>query len=145
MTTFAVVTDTAAGLPGVENFVPIAKTLGIRSVSASKDEVVLALDWRPELCQPAGLLHGGAIMTLADTAGGTLSYLNLPEGADGTSTIESKTNFLSSVRSGTVTATARLLKAGRSVIVVETELTDGSGRLVAKVVQTQIVLRPQSE
>lgn len=128
----------------VQDIVPMAKTLGIRTVSASKDEVVLALDYRPELCQPAGLLHGGAIMTLADTAGGSLAYANLPEGAEGTSTIESKTNFLSAVSSGTVTARARVLKAGRSVIVVEMELTDDSRRLVAKVTQTQIVLRPQS-
>ena len=137
-------TDTrpAAGLT-VEDVVPMARTLGIRTVTASKDEVVLALDWRPELTQPAGLLHGGAIMTLADTAGGSLSYANLPEGAIGTSTIESKTNFLAAVESGTVTATARILKAGRSVIVVETELTDDRDRLIAKVAQTQIVLRPQ--
>ena len=128
----------------IQDIVPIAKTLGIRSLAFSKDEVVLALDYRPELCQPAGLLHGGAIMTLADTAGGSLAFANLPEGAEGTSTIESKTNFLSAVSSGTITATARVLKAGRSVIVIETELTDDSGRLVAKVAQTQIVLRPQS-
>ena len=137
-------TDTrpAAGLT-VEDVVPMARTLGIRTVTASQDEVVLALAWRPELTQPAGLLHGGAIMTLADTAGGSLSYANLPEGAIGTSTIESKTNFLAAVESGTVTATARILKAGRSVIVVETELSDDRGRLIAKVAQTQIVLRPQ--
>ena len=122
----------------------MAKTLGARTVSASREEVVLSLDYRPELCQPAGLLHGGAIMALADTAGGALSYANLPEGATGTSTIESKTNFLSAVQSGTVTARARVLKSGRSVVVVETEVTDDSGRLVAKVIQTQIVLRPQA-
>ena len=121
----------------------MARTLGARTVSVSKEAVVLELDWRPEITQPAGLLHGGAIMALADTAGGALSYANLPEGATGTSTIESKTNFLSAVSSGTVRATATVLKAGRSVIVVETEVTDGSGRLVAKVTQTQIVLRPQ--
>lgn len=125
----------------VEDYVPIAKTLGIRSISASKDEVVLALDWRPEICQPAGLLHGGAIMTLADTAGGSLAYFNLPEGSTGTSTIESKTNFLAAVKSGTVTATARPLKVGRSVIVIETELTNEEGTLVAKATQSQIVLR----
>ena len=122
----------------------MAKTLGIRTVSASKEQIVLALDWRPEITQPAGLLHGGAIMTLADTAGGSLSYANLPPGSEGTSTIESKINFLSAVRSGTVTATARVLKAGRSVVVIETEITDDSGRLVAKAVQSQIVLRPQT-
>ena len=122
----------------------MAKTLGIRTVSVSKDEMVLALDWRPEITQPAGLMHGGALMTLADTAGGSLSYANLPPGATGTSTIESKINFLAPIKSGTVTATARVLKAGRSVIVVETELTDDTGQLVAKVAQTQIVLRPQA-
>jgi len=127
----------------IEDAVPMAKTLGIRTVSASKDEIVLALDWRPEITQPAGLLHGGAIMALADTAGGSLSYANLPPGSVGTWTIESKINFLSAVKSGTVTATARVLKAGRSVVVVETEVTDDVGRLVAKVIQTQIVLKSQ--
>lgn len=122
----------------------MAKTLGIRTVSASKDQIVLALDWRPEITQPAGLMHGGAIMTLADTAGGALSYSNLPDGAVGTSTIESKTNFLAAVESGTVTATARVLKAGRSIVVVETEVTDDRDRLIAKVIQSQIVLRPQA-
>ena len=136
--------DPHAASPKIEDAVPMAKTLGIRTVSASKEQVVLALDWRTEITQPAGLMHGGAIMTLADTAGGSLSYANLPPGATGTSTIESKTNFLSAVSSGTVTATARVLKAGRSVIVIETEVTDESGRLVAKVAQTQIVLRPQA-
>ncbi|HUR48394.1 MAG TPA: PaaI family thioesterase [Acidimicrobiales bacterium] len=136
--------DPQAGAARIEDAVPMAKTLGIRTVSASKDQMVLALDWRPEITQPAGLMHGGAIMTLADTAGGSLSYANLPEGATGTSTIESKINFLAAVKSGTVTATARVLKAGRSVIVVETELADDNGQLVAKVVQTQIVLRQQS-
>lgn len=134
--------DPDGASPNIEDAVPMAKTLGIRTVSASKDEMVLALDWRPELTQPAGLLHGGAIMTLADTAGGSLSYVNLPPGSEGTSTIESKINFLAAVHSGTVTATARVLKAGRSVVVVETEVTDDSGRLVAKAVQSQIVLRP---
>ena len=136
--------DPSPSSPNIEDVVPMAKTLGFRTVSASREEVVLALDWRPEITQPAGLLHGGAIMTLADTAGGALSYANLPPGSEGTSTIESKTNFLSAVRSGTVTATARVLKAGRSVVVIETEVTDDTGRLIAKVVQSQIVLRPQT-
>ena len=80
-------------------------------------------------------------MALADTAGATCAFLNLPEGA-GTSTIESKTNFLRAVRSGTVTATSRPLHAGRTVVVVETDVTDADSRLVAKVIQTQAVLQP---
>jgi uncharacterized protein (TIGR00369 family) len=83
-------------------------------------------------------------MALADSAGGACAFANLPDGAAGTSTIESKTNFLGAVREGTVTATARPLHVGRTTIVVETELRRDDGRLVAKVTQTQTVLLPRS-
>ena len=69
--------------------------------------------------------------------------LNLPEGASGTTTIESKTNFLGPVRSGTVTARATPLHRGGTTIVVETSVRDGGGRMIAKVTQTQLVLRPR--
>ena len=121
------------------DLMPLAATLGIRFVESGPASVRAAVDHRPELCTSGGILHGGVIMALADSAGATCAFLNLPEGA-GTSTIESKTNFLRAVRSGTVTAASRPLHAGRSVIVVETEVTDGEGRLVAKVIQTQAVL-----
>jgi 1,4-dihydroxy-2-naphthoyl-CoA hydrolase len=105
------------------------------------DRVVVHLDWRPELCTANGLLHGGAVMTLADSAGAACAYLNLPDGAVGTSTIESKTNFLGAVREGaTVTATSVPLHTGRTTIVVETELRTDDGRLVGKTTQTQSVL-----
>ena len=81
-------------------------------------------------------------MALADTAGAWCAFLNVPQDA-ATTTIESKTNFLRSVRSGTVEATARPLHVGRSFIVVDTELRDGDGRLVARVTQTQAVLTQQ--
>jgi uncharacterized protein (TIGR00369 family) len=83
-------------------------------------------------------------MALADSAGGACALLNLPEGSSGTATIESKTNFLGVVRSGTVTATATPLHIGGTTIVVETSVRDASGRLIAKVTQTQIVLRARS-
>jgi len=120
---------------------PLAETLGMRSVASGKELVHLELDWRPELCTSGGLLHGGTIMALADSAGGTCAFLNLPDGAVGTSTIESKTNFLGAVKSGTVAAKATPLRVGGSVIVVETDVTDAAGNLVAKVIQSQIVLR----
>ena len=82
-------------------------------------------------------------MALADSAGAGVAVLNLPEGATGTSTIESKTNFLGAVREGVVEAVARPLHVGSTTIVVETELRCGE-RLVAKVTQTQAVLRPRS-
>ena len=80
---------------------PLCETLRMRVQSASPELVELALDWSPSLCTSAGLLHGGAVMALADSAGGACAFLNLPEGA-GTSTIESKTNFLGAVKDGTI-------------------------------------------
>jgi uncharacterized protein (TIGR00369 family) len=78
-------------------------------------------------------------MALADSAAATLAFLNLPEGAV-TSTIEAKTNFIAAVREGTVTARAELVHKGRTTIVVQTDVTDGSGRLVSRTLQTQAVL-----
>jgi len=109
-------------------------------MQAEPAAVVLELDHDPSLCTAGGVLHGGALMTLADTAGALCAFLNLPDGAAGTTTIESKTNLLAAVRDGTVTATATPLKAGRTIIVVETEMRDSRGRLVAKTTQTQAVL-----
>ena len=122
--------------------VPYSETLGIRVVEATPEAVRLELDWREDLCTAGGVLHGGALMSLADTAGATCTFLNLPEGATGTTTVESKTNLLEAVRGGgTVVATSTPLRAGRSLVVVETELREGE-RLVAKTTQTQAVLRP---
>ena len=146
----------SAGLDtgGLQAMVPLAGLLGIRVVDAAPEAVRLELDWREELCTAAGAMHGGALMSLADsafvrsitqmgaladTAGAVCAVLNLPEGAAGTVTIESKTNLLAPVRGGTVMATAVPLRAGRSLIVVETELR-ADGGLVAKTLQTQAVL-----
>jgi uncharacterized protein (TIGR00369 family) len=119
---------------------PLCALLGMRLRVAGRDEVALELDWSASLCTTAGLLHGGAVMALADSAGGVCAFLNLPEGAS-TSTIESKTNFLGAVKDGTITATARPLHVGGSTIVVETEVRRADGKLVGKVTQTQAVLR----
>jgi 1,4-dihydroxy-2-naphthoyl-CoA hydrolase len=119
---------------------PFAATLGLREVVASPERVEASLAWEPGLCTGNGILHGGALMALADSVGGYCAFLNLPPDA-GTATIESKTNFLRPVRSGAVRATARPLHVGRTVIVVDTELRDDQQRLVARTTQTQAVLR----
>jgi len=125
----------------IEKMMPLAATLGIRTDEYTPERVVLSLDWAPSLCTANGILHGGVIMALADSAGGASAMLNLPEGATGTATVESKTNFLGAVRGGIVTATATPLHRGGTTIVVETSVRDSAERLVAKVTQTQLVLR----
>src|SRR5439155_19638561 len=77
---------------------PLAATLGMRAEAFTADQVVLALDWSPSLCTSGGALHGGVIMALADSAGGACAMLNLPAEATGTTTIESKTNFMGAAR-----------------------------------------------
>jgi 1,4-dihydroxy-2-naphthoyl-CoA hydrolase len=119
---------------------PFFELIGAELVEASAAEVRGRLAWDESRCTAGGLLHGGALMALADGCGGVCAYLNLPEGAAATATIESKTNFLGAVRSGTVHARSTPLHAGRRTVVVDTELRDDEGRLVARVTQTQAVL-----
>ena len=119
---------------------PMCKTLGITTTSWEPALVEMQLAWDETLCTTAGLLHGGAVMALADSAGGACAAANLPEGATGTSTIESKTNFLGAIREGTVLARSRPLHVGKTTIVVETDVFDASGRRVARTTQTQAVL-----
>lgn len=119
---------------------PFAVACGIEVEAAAADEVRGRIAWRDDRCTAGGVLHGGALMTLADTLGGICAFLNLPEGA-GTSTIESKTNFVRAVKGGTASATTRPLHVGRQTIVVQTEIRDDAGKLVAFVTQTQAVLR----
>ncbi|TMD16914.1 MAG: PaaI family thioesterase [Chloroflexi bacterium] len=125
----------------IQAVMPLAATLGIRAEVYSPDEVALSMDWSPSLCTANGILHGGVIMALADSAGAACAMLNLPEGASGTATIESKTNFVGAVSKGTVSATSTPLHRGGTTIVVETVVHAEAGKLVAKVTQTQLVLR----
>ena len=118
---------------------PFSVALGVELTAAGADETAGRLAWAPERCTTGGLVHGGAIMALADSLGGICAFLNLPEGA-ATSTIESKTNFFRGVRSGHVHATARPLHVGRTTIVIQTDLRDDQDRRVALVTQTQAVL-----
>jgi 1,4-dihydroxy-2-naphthoyl-CoA hydrolase len=122
----------------LSELVPFEAFLGIELIEATPELVRARLAWAPERCTAGGILHGGALMGLADDCGGVCAFLNLPEGATGTATIESKTNFLRGVSQGNVTATTRPLHKGRSMIVLETELTRDDGKLAAKVTQTQV-------
>ena len=119
---------------------PLAATLGIKLVTASQEVVRAYLDHRDNLTTAGGVLHGGVLMSVADAAGAYCAFLNLPDGAGGTATIESKTNFFSAVRSGPVEARSRPLHRGSRTIVVETDLYDDGGKHVARVTQTQAVL-----
>jgi 1,4-dihydroxy-2-naphthoyl-CoA hydrolase len=119
---------------------PLAGMLGMELVAAEREEVRARLAWAPELCTAGGLLHGGAIMALADGAAGTCAFLNLPDGAAGTATIQSATSFMRPVSSGHVEAVSRPLRVGRTVIHVETDVLDAEDRLVARVTQAQAVL-----
>ena len=118
---------------------PFAVAVGITIDAASKEETVGHLPWSADRCTTAGLMHGGAVMTLADTLGAVCAFMNLPPGAS-TSTITSSTNFFRVVRDGELCGTARPLHVGRTTIVVQIELRDGDDRLVALVTQTQAVL-----
>ncbi len=118
---------------------PFAAGLGVVLDAAEPGEVRGRLAWAPELCTTGGLLHGGALMAFADSLGGICAYLNLPPGAR-TATTSSASVFTRAVRGGEVTAIARPLHVGRTVIVVQTDLCDQAGRRVAQVTQTQAVL-----
>lgn len=121
---------------------PFGALLGVEVDEASAEEVRGGLQWVADRCTAGGILHGGALMGLADSLGGLCAYLNLPDGASGTATVESKTNFFRGVREGRVTGVARALHVGRTFIVVQTDLRDDQGRHVAQVTQTQAILRP---
>jgi 1,4-dihydroxy-2-naphthoyl-CoA hydrolase len=118
---------------------PLAALLGFEGVEGSAQAVVVTGAWTPERCTAGGVLHGGYLMTLADTAAATLAFLNLAPGAS-TATIEAKTNFLAAVRSGSVTARAELVHKGRTTIVVQVDIRDDTGGLVTRTLQTQAVI-----
>jgi putative phosphoribosyl transferase len=126
-------------LAGLVTMMPFAAGLGIVLDAAGAGEVRARMAWAPERCTSGGILHGGVLMAFADSLGGICAFLNLPPGAL-TATTSSATVFTRAVRSGEVTAVTRPLHVGRSVIVVQTDMTDADGRRVAQVTQTQAVL-----
>ncbi|MGD9935747.1 MAG: PaaI family thioesterase [Dehalococcoidia bacterium] len=118
-------------------------TIGVRITEALPERVVAEIDVTRGLCTVPGVMHGGAVMALADTLGGVATTLNLQPGF-GTTTIESKTNFFApGVEGTTVTAECVPLHRGRRTMVWETRVLGADGRLLAKVTQTQMVIEPR--
>lgn len=118
---------------------PFAVASGVLLDRAEAGEVRGRLPWAPERCTAGGVLHGGAVMTLADSIGAVCAFLNLPAGAS-TSTVSSSTSLVRGLRSGTAHAVARPAHVGRSFVLVNVEITDDDGRLLAQTSQTQAVL-----
>lgn len=119
---------------------PFAELKGVTFTAADKDRVVAQMLVRPDLCTLHHTIHGGAIMAFADSVGAAATVINLPEDAKGTTTIESKTNFIGGAKEGSiVTATATPVHRGRRTQVWQTRL-EAEGKLVAIVTQTQMVL-----
>jgi 1,4-dihydroxy-2-naphthoyl-CoA hydrolase len=119
---------------------PLPLWLGVTITVATPDRVVAELTVREELCTAGNIIHGGAIMAFADTMGALGTVVNLREG-QGTTTIESKTNFFAASPVGTrLIAETTPLHRGRRTQVGETQISNEQGRLVAKVTQTQMVL-----
>jgi len=120
---------------------PFASALGVVFESAGPERVTAKMEVRKDLCTIGAILHGGAIMALADTVAAAATFINLPQEAKGTTTIESKTNFVAAAHLGaTVTATATPIHRGRRTQVWQTRIESQNGRLVAIVTQTQLVL-----
>jgi 1,4-dihydroxy-2-naphthoyl-CoA hydrolase len=123
---------------------PFAALLGIQFTSATPERVTAELVVRDDLCTRPAILHGGAIMAFADTLGAAATILNLAEGA-GTTTIESKTNFIAGAPVGTrIIGETTPVHRGRRTMVWQTRITTEAGRTVALVTQTQLVIEPRT-
>jgi uncharacterized protein (TIGR00369 family) len=119
---------------------PFAQFLGMKITHISPQRVTAELVAREELNNRFGIMHGGAIMALADNLGGTATTANLKAGQS-TTTIESKTNFFAAIPIGDVAyAECTALHRGRTTMVWQTRITRDDGRLCALVTQTQMVL-----
>ena len=123
-----------------ETRLPFAELLGIEVISASPDKIVAEMKVREDLCTSPTVLHGGAIMAFADTLGALGTIVNLPQGS-GTTTIESKTNFVAPAAVGTrVVGETTPIHRGRRTMIWQTRVSAPGGRLVALVTQTQLIL-----
>jgi len=127
-----------------QNPLPFSNLLGIKFLSATPERVTAEMAVREDLCTHPAVLHGGAIMALADTLGAYATLINLRDGA-GTTTIESKTNFLAPAPVGTtVKAECAAIHRGRRTMVWQTRISSAEGRLIAIVTQTQMVLEAKA-
>ncbi|MFC0283524.1 PaaI family thioesterase [Camelimonas abortus] len=123
-----------------DDMIPFAKLLGIRITSATRDRVTAEMAVKPEFCTRPATLHGGAVMAFADTLGAVATVVNLEPG-QGTTTLESKTNFVAPAPVGDVVrGETTPIHRGRRTQVWQTRIHNGAGKLVAVVTQTQMVL-----
>jgi 1,4-dihydroxy-2-naphthoyl-CoA hydrolase len=123
------------------NPLPFAQTLAIEFLSADSHAVTARMTVRPDLCTLGGFAHGGAIMSFADTLGGAAAFANLPAESKGTTTIESKTNFIAGAPAGsTLLGRCALVHRGRRTQVWQTRVESEDGKLIALTLQTQMVL-----
>ena len=120
------------------DLMPYAGHLGVQLESADADSAVATLQHRPELCTAAGVMHGGVLMSLADSLGAVVTFLGLPPGAS-TATITSTTQMFRPVTEGTVRAVASVVHRGRTTVTAQTDLYDDRERLVARTTQVQAV------
>ena len=122
-------------------YMPFANTLGISITTSEPEQVIGELEIAESICTTGKIMHGGAIMAFADTLGAVGAFMNLPEGAKATTTIESKTNFLGPAPLGSqVIGTCTPIHIGRRTSVWQTRLARADGKAVAIVTQTQMVL-----
>jgi 1,4-dihydroxy-2-naphthoyl-CoA hydrolase len=118
-----------------------AQLLAIEFVSAESDAVAARMVVRPDLCTLGGFAHGGAIMSFADTLGAAAAFVNLPADAKGTTTVESKTNFVAGAPAGTtLIGRSTLIHRGRRTQVWQTRVETQEGKLIALTLQTQMTL-----
>jgi len=123
------------------HIMPFAENLGVEFLNATRDEVVGRLVVRPELCTLGSFAHGGALMSFADALGGAAAFLNLPEGAKGTTTLNSQTQFVGAAPEGSVLiARATAIHRGRRTSVWQTRIETEDGKLIAVATQTQMTL-----
>ena len=116
--------------------------MGIEFTDVAPDKVVARLAVRKDLCTIGDNLHGGAIMAFADTLGAVAAILNMPQGSR-TTTIESKTNFIGGAALGTrITGESVPVHKGRTTVVCQTTIRSETGKLLALVTQTQLVISP---
>ena len=128
-------------MSNLADVMPFSKLMGIEVTDAQPDKVTGRLQVRPDLCTTGGVLHGGALMAFADSLGAIGAFMSLPEGAAGTTTIESKTNFLGAApENSAVLGITTPVKLGKKLSVWQTRIESEDGTAVALITQTQLVL-----
>ena len=122
---------------------PVAELIGLEVERVEGGETVMTLLAEERHSNPMGTLHGGILCDLADAAMG-MAYFSTLDPGESFTTLELKINFLRPFRNGTLTATARVVKAGRTIGLTECDVTDPEGRLIARAMSTCMTLRGES-